>query len=1078
MYPRRLPFLLLAALLASALPVVGQTVSGTLEGRILDPSGGAVPGVSVSAIEQATATERTTLSNSEGLYKLPFLPVGTYTLTFTIPGFKTVVHTGIEIRLNNVTTLNLSLEISTQSEVVTVTSDVPHIDAATGELKTSFTEQAIEDKPMLNRNMLNLVADVPGFQTNAVSGQNNPTASSGSSVQINGTGTRSATFQTDGVNNDDSSENQNRQGVNLSSIKEFQVLRNSFSAEFGRGAGAVVLVQTKNGTNRFHGDAYWYTQNNVLNAMSYFGNLSGTKKAAIHRHMFGGTLGGPVLKDKLFFFQSFERVIDKGASLASRDILLPEERSVDPAATNLSAADRAWITNIIDRFPAVTPNSPALGSRVYSVLQPRSYPDSDYATRVDTPIKPNHSLMFRYQYSAQRREAEDIVVRGEATKQDNRQQNFGMTYTHSFSPITVGEFRFALGRRRTTVNLADGNDTPVVRFSGLTRGTTMGSSTVYPILRYQTDFQYVYNLSRLLTPKMALRLGTDFRKQQLNDRADQSSRGYWTFNTSTGYSAIQNFRRGYVSSFEKSWGPNWLGNRMGELNFYLQDDWKIRRDLTLNLGARIEYVMKLTEVNNLLDYGFGSDKYIDPRLGFAWSPSTDNPLLHWLTGDPGNFVIRGGAGLFHGRIFQSALSQNGASIRFNPPNALTQGYSNIFGPADPTGGFTFVPGTMPTVRYNPTVVDPGLRMPYTEQWNATFERELPGKASLSVSYTGNRGIGMLFYDLVNRAEFPIRAPDDARVSTLNRGVLMNCVDPNLTNTNPAAGCISLSQPRTNDRRPDPRYGGYLRIFNGAWSYYHGMQASFTKRYSRGLALSANYTWSKAIDTGSEMTFTGLDSGSSTNVKNSAYAMRGLSLYHQAHRAVINYSYQVPFMAGFHPAVRQIFGGWQIAGTTTFNTGNPFTLTAGYDVNGDGTSSDRPFLVNTAILGKSIDNARYDPATGRQISQSYIKTTDIFPNVATPTANRIFLPGTENQGNLGRNNFFAHGAQNWDMQFSKQFRIREEHKFVVRVEFFNIMNRVQWAFPNRSAINAESTFLQITGQRNSPRTGQLVLRYVF
>ena len=1075
---RKSYILIFAMLLAVAAPAMAQTVSGTLEGRVLDPSAGAVPGASVIAVEQATGSERSTTTNAEGFYRLPFLPIGSYNVTFSMPGFKTLVNQAVEVRLNNTTTLNVQLEIATRSEVVTVTSEPSQIDVASGELKTSFAAELIEDKPILNRNMLSLVADVPGFQTNPVSGQNNPTASSGSSVQINGTGTRSATFQTDGVNNDDSSENQNRQGVNLSSIKEFQVLRNSFSAEFGRGAGAVVLVQTKNGTNRFHGDAFYYTQNNVLNAQGYFGNLSGLKKGAIHRHMYGGTLGGPVLKNRLFFFQSFERVIDTGASQVNRAILLPEERSVDPAATNLTAADKAWITSIIDRFPNVAPNSPALGPRVYSVLQPRSYPDSDYSTRIDTPIKPNHSLMFRYQYSAQQRGAEDIVVRGEATKQDNRQQNFGMTYTHSFNRITVGEFRFAVGRRRTTVNIADGNNTPIVRFSGISYGTTLGSSGVYPILRYQTDYQYVYNLSRLLTPKMVLRLGTDIRRQLLNDRADQYTRGYWTFGTAGGLNAIQNFRRGFVSSFTKSWGPNYLGNRAGELDFYVQDDWKIRRNLSLNLGARVEYVMKLKEVNNLLDYGFGSDKYVDPRLGFAWSPSTDHKLLHWLTGGPGKFVIRGGAGLFHGRIFQSALSQNDASIRFNPPLALTQYYYSVTGPADPTGGFTFTPGTMPTTRYNPTWVDPGLRMPYTEQWNATFERELPNRMSLSISYTGNRGIGMLFYDLANRAEFPIRAPDDPRVSALNRGVLMNCIDPNPMNANPAAGCISLTQQRTNDRRPDPRYGGYLRIFNGAWSYYHGMQASFTKRYAAGVSINANYTWSKAIDTGSEMTYTGLDSGSSTNIKNSAYAMRGLSLFHQAHRAVINYSYQVPFMTGFNPFLRQVLGGWQIAGTTSFNTGNPFTITAGYDVNGDGTASDRPFLVNTAVLGKSIDNARYNPSTELQISQSYMKTTDIFPNAGTPTANRIFLPGAENQGNLGRNTFFAHGANNWDMQFSKQFRVRENHKLVVRIEFFNIMNRVQWGYPNRSALNAESTFLQITTQRNGPRTGQFVIRYIF
>jgi outer membrane receptor protein involved in Fe transport len=1068
----------LAASVLMMTATAAQTVSGTLQGRVLDPSEGAIPGASIIAVELATRAERTTVTNDEGFYKLTFLPVGKYKVTYSIQGFSTVLHPEVEIGLNKTITLDVKMEIAAQSTVVTVTSEPPQIDLSSGEVKTSFTAEQIEDKPVANRNMINLVNDVPGFQSNAVSGQNNPTASSGSSVQINGTGTRAATFQTDGVNNDDSSENQHRQAVNLSSIKEFQVLRNSFSAEFGRGAGAVVLVQTKNGTNAFRGDAYWYAQNNILNANSYFSNLAGAKKNATHRHNYGATLGGPILKNKLFFFQSFERVQNRGQSLVSEWVFLPEERSVDPTATGLSAADIAWIKGIIERFPNVQPNSPNLGSRVYSAFRKTNYPDQDYSTRVDMPIKKDHNVMFRYQFSGQIRESSDNIVRGEATRQDNRQQNFGATYTHSFSPTTVGELRFAIGRRRTTVNIADGNETPIVRFSGFSYGTTLGSSGVYPILRYQTDFQYVYNLSRLITSKNALRVGTDIRRQQLNDRADQYSRGYWTFGTAGGRNAIENFRRGFVSSFTKSWGPNFLGNRAGEFNFYVQDDWKARRNLTINLGARFEYVLALSEVNKRLDYGFKDDKYVEPRFGFAWSPLTQNSFVRKILGDRGQFSIRGGFGIFHGRLFQSAFSQNGASIRFNPPNALSQDYSSVTGPADPTGGFVFVPGTMPTTRYNPTWIDPGLRMPYTEQWNLTMEKEFPQRIALSASYVGNRGIGMLLYDLVNRAEFPIQAPNDPRVSALNRGVMMNCIDPNPTNTSPAAGCISLAQPRTTDRRPDPRYGGFLRIYNGSWTYYHGLQTTVTKRFGHGLAINGNYTFSKAIDTGSEMTATGLDQGSSTNGKNSARSMRGLSLFHQTHRAVINYSYRFPTLASYHILLRQVLGGWQMAGTTTFASGNPFTINAGYDINGDGSSSDRPNLINPAILGASIDNARYDPATGKQISQSVIKTTDIFPNVATPTANRIFLPGTGYQGNLGRNTFFAHGTNNWDVQFSKAFAIREGQQLIVRVEFYNFFNRIQWGYPTQSALSADASFLQITTQRNSPRTGQFILRYTF
>ncbi|MBI1747401.1 MAG: TonB-dependent receptor [Acidobacteria bacterium] len=1099
-------FLLLMALITGS--TYAQTVSGTLSGRITDTSGGTVPGVTVIAVEDETQAKRQTMTNEVGFYQIPFAPIGRYTVTFALPGFKTLVRPAIEITLNNTTTLTVTLEVAAQHEVITVTADTPQIDTTGGELKTSFNAQHVMDKPIFDRNMLALAADVPGFQTNPVNGQNNPTASSGSSVQINGTGTRAATFQTDGVNNDDSSENQNRQNVNISSIKEFQILRNSFSAEFGRGAGAVVLVQTKNGTNAFHGDAYWYTRNSLFNAQSYFGNLAGSPKSTIHRHLYGGTLGGPIHKDKLFFFQSIERTIDKGAGLVFRDILLPNERTPDPSVTN--PADRAWIQGIIDRYPNVLPN---FGSRTYVTLRGRNYPSQDYSTRIDLPAKANHYFTFRYQFSGQVFDNEDNLVRGEATQQNNRQQNFGSTYTHVFTPKTVGEFRWAVGRRRTTVNIKDGNDTPIVRIGGYSYGTTLGNSGVFPIFRFQTDFQYVYNLTTMLTPRNSLKVGADVRKQQLNDRADQYSRGFWSFGAAQGQSGIQNFLRGYVSSFTKSWGPNFLGNRMGEMNVYVQDDWKLRPNLTLNFGARLERVLKLKEVNHLVDYGFGTDTYIEPRMGFAWSPGKADGILRKILGGPGNFVLRGGGGFYHGRLFQSAFSQNGASIRFNPPNALSQSYSqpDIGGPADPTRDFVFIPGSFPATRYSPTFVDPGLRMPYTEQWNLTLERQFPHRTSLSISYTGNRGIGLLLYDLTNRAEFPIQAPNDPRVSVGNRGVMIDRIIPppgpqpnpdapnyeellqqwnqrNSLYTSPPPGAISLGNLRTNDRRPDPRYSGVLHVINGSWSYYHGLQVSVVKAYSRGLALNANYTWSKAIDTGSELTFTGLDLGASPNGKNSAAALHGLSLFHQKQRVVINYSYNLPFFARANPILRSLLGGWQVAGTTSFSTGNPFTIRAGYDLNGDGNDGDRPNLVNPAILGVSIDNGRNDPRfpcdprdsrsspNCRQISQSVIRPTDIFPN-ATSTE-RIFLPGSGFQGSLGRNTFFVHGQNNTDFQVSKGFRLREGHQFLIRMEFYNFFNRVQWDYPQRDALSIERTFLRISDQRNSPRTGQFVLRYVF
>src|SRR5438093_673073 len=237
-----------------------QTVTGTLQGTVTDTSGAVLPGVSVTIKHVDTGAQRELVTNQEGFYSAPFLRIGGYTVTAALAGFGSVTREGIELGLNDTRVVDIRLNPRT-TETVTVKAEAPPINVTSGEIKSALTAEQIMDKPSLAAgSFLSLAETFPGFQDNPTSGQNNPTASSGSSINFNGTGTRGATFQINGVNNDDSSENQNRQGAALSTIKEFQVLTNTYSAEFGRGFGAVVLVQTKSGTNRWHGDDYEFMQ--------------------------------------------------------------------------------------------------------------------------------------------------------------------------------------------------------------------------------------------------------------------------------------------------------------------------------------------------------------------------------------------------------------------------------------------------------------------------------------------------------------------------------------------------------------------------------------------------------------------------------------------------------------------------------------------------------------------------------------------------------------------------------------------------------------------------------------------------
>src|SRR5687767_8387266 len=292
-----------AALFLLPASASAQTVTGTLQGNVSDAKGAVIPGAEVVIRNMDTGQERTLQTNSEGAYVASFLPLGRYTVTASSTGFSKVSQETIEVTLNQTRVVNFTLNPSTVTEAVVVTTEAAPINTTNAEIKGSLNAQEILDKPTGNRgSFLALAETFAGFAENPTSGQNNPTTSSGSSINFNGTGTRGTTFQINGVNNDDSSENQNRQGAALATIKEFQVISNTYSAEFGRGYGAVVLVQTKSGTNRWHGEGYEYRQDSTWNARSAF-SLTKPDNA---RDQFGGIAGFPVRRDKLFGFASFD----------------------------------------------------------------------------------------------------------------------------------------------------------------------------------------------------------------------------------------------------------------------------------------------------------------------------------------------------------------------------------------------------------------------------------------------------------------------------------------------------------------------------------------------------------------------------------------------------------------------------------------------------------------------------------------------------------------------------------------------------------------------------------------------------
>ncbi|MGD9561310.1 MAG: TonB-dependent receptor [Pyrinomonadaceae bacterium] len=1101
-------WVLLFGLCASA--VIGQTVSGTLRGVVTDANGAVIPNATVVVTSTETGLERTVTTSGDGLYNIAFLPIGVYRVEVTRTDFSRLTRENIRVSLNETTVVNVQLSPSVSGEV-TITDEPPAINTTNAQIAQSLTSAQILERPVANQgNFLTLAETFTGFQENPTGGQNNPTSSSGSSINFNGTGTRGATFQINGVNNDDSSENQNRQGASLATIKEFQVISNNFTAEFGRGYGAVVLVQTLSGTNDINGSVYLYHNDEALNAKSFF---SHGDKAVFRRNQFGGVVGFPIWKNKFFGFLSIDEVRHTGGLTFQRDVPLPFER--DPAnwfqlaPQNDTPSNRAFIQSIMDRFDGLLPNDPANRSpRTYVGVAGLDFPANDYSARLDWNATNSDTLFARWQYTRQIFQVDDIIP-GERADQNNKQQNFGLTWTHIFSPSIVGEFRYGLGLRNTLVNITAGNDTPILRFTNPDRvvsGSIIGNAGSFPIQRYQTDNQFVYNLSTVIGGNHFFKAGVDIRHQMLDDFADSNSRGSWNFTgacdgpiaqggiefrdprTATTSQPLGNLSgwlqliNGCVTTFTKGFGPFYLQNRIGESNIYAEDNWKIFPNLTLNLGIRYEFVNAPSEVDGLVDYGFGNDSdNWEPRIGFAWSPGFEDGFLRTLFGSGGDSSIRGGYGIYHGRLFQSVFSQNGATIRFNPPNAFTYTRSgaatidyNPFNLADPTDGFTFTPGTPPTARASLTLVDPNLEMPYTQQWNLTFERQLPWASAVRLSYTGNRGIGLLKYTLQN---LPVHDPNGVLVAnhpfngalagqTLTPAADFFCAGTATANSLcpvTPIGPLEYSRvvTRTNERRPDPRYSTNLEVSNGAWSYYNALQIELSKRLSNNLNFQAAYTWSKALDTTSEATFVG--TGDSNILGPVAKDQRGYSRFHTPHRFTLFGTYRTPFFDKDRGVLGHILGGWEASAVFKWAHGTPFTVTGtSIDLNIDGFGENRPYVVDPSVLGNSVD----DPETSQQMLPASA--------FRTPTSLADY-----NCCILGRNTFFVDGIKTVDFGFTKRFLMPwEGHNLTLRADMFNAFNHVQWGFPNATYTSSSFGTLTSLATQYAPRTIQLSIKYAF
>ena len=1050
----------LALSLLISLPLFSQTVTGTMQGTVTDRSGAVLPGVTITIRNVETGLERVAVTTSTGFFNAPFLQLGRYDVAAELSGFGTMRRNNVRVELNQTVVQDFILDPAAQ-ETITVSADQPRINVTDGEVKQTLRAKEIENLPAPDQtNFLRLASVFSGYQENPTSGQDNPALSSGSSVNFNGTGTRGATFQINGVNNDDASENQHRQNVPVATIQSFQILTNAFSAEFGRGYGAVVLVQTKQGTNDLRAELYGYLQDNKY--ISRDPTQVSLDHGDHYRRQYGATAGFPILRDRLFAFLNTDEVKDKGQVPAVRGVFLPSDLDPSKRLTlgNDTPANRAWQDSIIARFPTGGPNAPNIAARAYQGFQDQNVPKRDSSARLDFNAGVSNTLTARYQRSHQRMQPGELI-RGEEASQNTYQSNFGATWTNILTSNTVQEARVGIGLRHTEWTITDSPTTPVVRMSGGTgvTFTILGNAGAFPIVRNQRDNQLVYNISTARWANHTLKVGTDIRQSKLDDHAESFNRGFWNFAaTCQGVNygtAVAAFWAGCVNSYTKSFGPADLSHELNEVNLYAQDDWRPFDNLVLNLGVRYENVSPPEEANNLVDYGFGSSSYVDPRFGFAYTPNWGgNRFLRALTGGNGLFSIRGGFGIYHGRVFQSVFSQGGASIRYNPPNAISIARSST-NLADPLFDFTFTPGTFPSAPVTAVFADPDLKMPEARQWNLTFERQTFWNSRLRASYIGTLGKGLLQYRWSNIPEAPaapgtagarwVVAQDWACAGTGTvAGVARNAACPN--DVPIAANEVSLRVPRTQERRPDQRYSDVRIVDNFAQSWYHAGQLEWELGDYHGFGGRMTYTFGKALDTGAETTDQGVGDIGVFPLRegNRTYA-KGYSRFDVRHRFTFAGSYALPWLRNRQDFLGAVLGGWTFSTLLRYASGTPFTIvdSGAPDILFLGTTMkpNRPICVDASNCSGSVTSPSQSgqiPITAFRRAQ-YGDTLDDF---------------------VSRNSYRADGSQSVDAGLYKTFDLPGSLAVMLRFDVFNVFNSARWWYPGND-FNTPATFGRLT-----------------
>jgi hypothetical protein len=1083
--------------------VSAQTSKGFIVGNVTDPNGAAVAGATVRITNPATGATRETTSQSDGAYRFDAVDPGTYNIEVGAGGFRTTTRSGVIVAAAQTTDAAIQLEIGAASEAVTVLATNPiEIQSADGTRVNTLDQRQITDLPVPALNPVNLVFTLPGVV--------DPGPLAGGFVQgtefsVNGLRARSNSQLIDGLeNNDNSVAGQFYQPVLRDGYDEVTVLQSDYSAEFGRAGGAVVNVITRRGTNDFHGSVYDVINNSAFNSRTAGQRSRGDRRPVVVENTPGFSLGGPVYlphfgeggpvwgfrgQNKLFFFTTYQG--DRVRQQTVATAFVPTAAGVGTLRTLFpNSASLAQYLGVIGNLRGTTNiSNVALGAGrpdipfgEASLTSTQPVDDDQFLARVDWT--PNQRDTFTVRYLIERQNffnqfpstgSGGNPFPGFEIDVPSLIQNAYINYTRVLSTRSTNEFRFGFGRFNaffTPRNESASGSVfgPTIAFTGggLGQGITgLGIPSGFPQGRIFNNFQFQDTITHTAGDH-TIRAGVDLIDQRAKQLIPFNAQGTLTFGSGGGFNAFANFLENFSgrgsAGAAQSFGSQVIYPNAFIQNYFVNDQWRVRENLTLNLGLRYEnYGTPYNAIAFPAFAGFGvpfntvarqqrDNNNFAPRVSFAYQPGWGRRLF-----GENRTVIRGGFAVSYEFFFNNILVNTAAT----PPNVfgVTNLASTLNATDFPRGFVNFGRGNLPTVGSpNPlagiNTIPPNLVNPQDYAWNLGIQREVSNLFVVDIAYVGTRGTRQFINE------------------QLNPGVESNVLGAALTRVNPGRGPVTA---RT----------------NGGDSNYHSLQTRVERGLSNGLLFRFAYTWSHAIDVANSEVFTTTGGTSVPSNNFNRRVDRGNAAYDIRHRGVLSVLYDIPTPSG-NGLARSLLGGFTLSGIYRIQSGylqSPYV--GGIDLNNDGSAfNDRPTLVNANAAANSVALSNEVALFAGIIGEGQESATGYVTNTGAPinlSDARFLVDPRVRTGLAGRNILRGPRVSRLDLSLNKGFRMPfagEAARFEVRADFFNVLNHPTFG-PGTGDV-LDPTFNDprfneggiTVGNVTGGRIGQMQLRFVF